>query len=271
MRVAAVVVLLGLTVAALLWFAPVFRLDTVEYRTSPEHVAALRTAAPVEKGRPLVEVDPATVEAAVLGEPLFQAASVRRSWPSTLVVEATARTPVVGVEGPELEGVRLVAADGVGYETVPEAPADLPVAHAEAPGSAQVLSSVASFVTRLDADLLSQARDIRVDDRGRITATLANVQVVWGTAEEPALKAAVVRDLVGRAGVARVDVSVPMEPVTSRERRPIEGATPRATGDPTGAESPRDDGEGAGGTAGAEAPSGPTDTASEGPDTTRRQ
>ena len=76
---------------------------------------------------------------------------------------------------------------------------------------------------------------------------------------------------VGRAGVARVDVSVPMEPVTSRERRPIEGATPRATGDPTGAESPRDDGEGGEGTAGAEAPSGPTDTASEGPDTTRRQ
>lgn len=232
----AVLVLVPAIVAALLWFAPFLRLSTVEYRTEPDRMAALEAAAPVQKGRPLVEVDTDSVRRAALSDPVFRTASVTRSWPSTLVVEASPRTPVVAVRGPGVDGVRLVSADAVGYETVPDAPEGLLVARADAPDSPEALRSVVGFVAGLDADLLSQARDVRVDAKGRITATIAKVQVAWGTAEDAKLKAAVVRELVGRAGVARVDVSVPMEPVTSRTRSATtedwSTSGPTSSGDP---------------------------------------
>lgn len=220
-----VLVLVPAIVAAVLWYAPFLRLEQVEYRTAPDRMAALRKAAPLDKGRPLVEVDTDAVHDAVLRDPVFTSASVDRSWPSTLVVEATPRTPVVAVEGGEGASLRLVAADGVAYETVSSPPRGIPRARVDAPEDPAALRGLVSFVTRLDADLLSEARDLHVDTRGRITATIGGVEVVWGSAEDPALKAAVVRNLVSRAGVARIDVSVPMEPVTSHERRG-EAATP---------------------------------------------
>gem|GEM_PF-982125 len=220
-----VLVLVPAIGAAVLWYAPFLRLEQVEYRTAPDRMAALRKAAPLDKGRPLVEVDTDAVHDAVLRDPVFTSASVDRSWPSTLVVEATPRTPVVAVEGGEGASLRLVAADGVAYETVSSPPRGIPRARVDAPEDPAALRGLVSFVTRLDADLLSEARDLHVDTRGRITATIGGVEVVWGSAEDPALKAAVVRNLVSRAGVARIDVSVPMEPVTSHERRG-EAATP---------------------------------------------
>ncbi|WP_141631200.1 cell division protein FtsQ/DivIB [Mobilicoccus pelagius] len=241
--VALVVAVPGL-LAAVLWLAPFFRVSEVDYRTTPDRASALAASAPVEKGRPLVEVDTRAVHDAVLANPVFRAADVSRSWPSTLVVEATPRTPVVALQEREAPTFRLVDAEGVAYDSVAEVPDGVLTARADAPEDPGALRTLVAFVGALDPGLLSQVRDLNVDDRGRLTASLSRVEIDWGTAEDSALKAAVVRDLVGRAGVARVDVSVPMEPVTSATRRsspPTSGAareTSRAGGDASRPSSP---------------------------------
>lgn len=235
----AAVLVVAVALAALLWFAPFLRVTDIEYRTTPARLGALKSAAVVTKGQPLVQVDTAGIRDDVLATRLFSAVSVSRSWPSTLVVDATPRTPVVAVTAPGTAGVRLVDAQGVAYESVPSAPDDVVAASCEGPADASVLHSLATVVTSLPADLRTQARDIVVDRLGTIRMVVSGVEVTWGDASDSRLKTAVVRDLVDRANVVRIDVSVPTEPVTSAERSASPSGTASAgSSGPSTADSP---------------------------------
>lgn len=225
------VVLVAAVMSALLWFAPFLRVSKVDYRTEASRMAALEQAAPVAKGQPLIEVDTDRLERGVRGVRLFGDVRVSRSWPSTVVVEASPRTPVVAVRGPGEGGVHLVDGAGVDFETVPTAPDGVPVASVVAPDDGGTQRSLAVVVTSLSPDLATSMKNFAVDARGQITMTIDGVDVTWGGAQDSRLKTAVVRDLVTRAGVARIDVSAPMAPVTAAQR-----ATPSATSASEGAQ-----------------------------------
>lgn len=213
----AIVVAAG-AVAALLWFAPFLRVEQVEYRTDPSRMGALQQAAPVTKGEPLVQVDTSRVRDAALSTRLFSAVTVSRAWPSTLVVEATPRVPVVAVTGPGVTGFHLVDADGVAFETVSSVPDGVQSATTADPKNPTMLRALASVVAGLTPDLRTSVEQVRMNAAGTITLTVDDVDVTWGDASDSRLKTAVVRDLVEREGVARIDVSAPMAPVTSADR-----------------------------------------------------
>lgn len=225
----------GLVVAlvlAALWFTPMFRLNTVDYRTAPERVEALRQAASLDKGRPLVEVDLDRAREKALATQLFSSVEVSRSWPSTVVVEATPRTPVVAIREAGSSSVHLVDASGTAYEKVDRAPDGVLVAQTPGPVSPIALRTVVGVVEGLGSELAGRAENLRLDAAGRVTMDVEGVQVQWGDDSDPRLKGAVVRQLVAQPGVARLDVSAPMSPVTSdRRSTPSTGAggAPRAS------------------------------------------
>ena len=76
-------------------------------------------------------------------------------------------------------------------------------------------------------------------DAARRAMTLGKVAVNWGDAGDSRLKTAVVRDLLDRPDVARIDVTAPMAPVTSTHREPstwtpAESASRGPSGSPSG-------------------------------------
>lgn len=214
------VMLLAGALAIALWQVPALRVATVEYRTSPERTAALQEAAPVRLGQPLVEVDTEDVRRDALATRLFSSVEVSRSWPSTLVVEATPRTPAVAVRSSGAAGVALVDATGTSYETVSKAPDGVPVASAAEPEDPTALRALATVVAGLPKDVVTQVDDLGIDESRMISMTLGKVAVNWGDAGDSRLKTAVVRDLLDRPDVARIDVTAPMAPVTSTHREP---------------------------------------------------
>ncbi|MDO5629372.1 MAG: FtsQ-type POTRA domain-containing protein [Mobilicoccus sp.] len=239
---AAAVVAVVAGIVALLWLAPFLRVESVEYRTASERVDLLRDVAAVTTYQPLVEVDTDAIERRVLAEPVFGAVDVSRSWPSTLVVSATPREPVVAVSGPGVRGYRLVDSEGVSFETVGSAPDGIPSARVPDPDDRAALTTLATVTSSLTPDLLASADALRLDESGHVSMELDGVLVTWGGADESRLKTAVVRELVAQPGVERVDVSAPLAPITSDDRAagavrgPTEGpVAPALPATPTGA------------------------------------
>jgi cell division protein FtsQ len=89
-------------------------------------------AAAVPADQPLARVDLDGVRARVRALAAVDRVVVRRSWPSTLVVEVVERTAVAAVPG---DGdFTLVDGGGVPYRVVPQQPDGLPLLRTTAPG-----------------------------------------------------------------------------------------------------------------------------------------
>src|SRR5690606_14136251 len=80
----------------------------------------------IYEGRPLLFLDVASAEAALLEDPWVAEAAVARDWPTTVLVEVTERTPAVGIR--LAAGWWLAAADSVLLENVDTRPEGMPVA-----------------------------------------------------------------------------------------------------------------------------------------------
>jgi cell division protein FtsQ len=169
--------------------------------------AQVRQAAAIADETPLLRVRTGEVADRVAALPPVADVSVRRAWPSAVVIEIVERTAMAAV--PVVEGFEVVDATGVVFQTVAE-PADLPVVIVAAPGPGDPATRAALAV------LGSLTPELRTDLESLTAAGPASIElalrsgwtVVWGDESDSEAKAQVATALLDRDGEV-IDVSAP--------------------------------------------------------------
>lgn len=188
--------------------------NVVVVGAAPDREILVREAARGLEGQPLVEVDIDDVDHRVTATNLFAAVDVSRSWPDEVLVRVEERAPAVASRR---SGVyELVDREGVAYEQVAEAPHGVPVVEMARPTDAASRVTAAAVGLALPADLRARVADFTIGEGARATFVIDDVEIVWGDSSDSAIKAAVLRPLLDRGRVVRIDVSVPTNPVTSQ-------------------------------------------------------
>jgi cell division protein FtsQ len=172
---------------------------------TPEQV---RDAVDVPSDEPLARVDLDDVRSRVRAIPAVDRVVVRRSWPSTLVVEVVERTPVAAV--PEGRQFTLVDRSGVPYQTVPDQPAGLPLLRLAKPGAAdQDTRAGLTVLESLSDELREQLVAVSVAAPAQIKLELRKDRtVVWGDDTQSERKSQVATVLLRKA-TNEIDVSAP--------------------------------------------------------------
>ncbi|SNY51157.1 cell division protein FtsQ/DivIB [Paractinoplanes atraurantiacus] len=168
----------------------------------------IEQAAAVPQREPLARVDLGAVRAKVRTLPAVDRVVVRRSWPSTLVVEVVERTPVAAV--PAAGQFSLIDREGVPYRTVGQAPAGLPLVRTSAPGPDDVnTKSALTVLGALSEELREQLVAVAVPKPAQIKLELKKDRtVVWGDDTQSDTKSQVATALLKRKG-SEIDVSAP--------------------------------------------------------------
>jgi cell division protein FtsQ len=177
----------------------------------PDQVRAVVAIAP---GTPLARVDTADAAARVRTLPSVADVAVSRSWPHTLVIEVTERTPVGVVAIPS--GFTVLDAGGVVFNEVPVRPEGAVLFRLTAPGPADPATrSALRVLAALTPQLRAVLVEVVAESPTRIRLHLTEDRLVmWGDAERGDTKATVATALLG-TGANTIDVTVPDVATTS--------------------------------------------------------
>ncbi|PNE41907.1 MULTISPECIES: cell division protein FtsQ/DivIB [Streptomyces] len=188
---------------------------------TPEEVVA---AASAPMNAPLASVDTEAVRRRLLARlPRLKSVDVTRSWPHTLGLEVTERTPelLLQTNGKFVE----VDGEGVRFATVSRAPKGVPLLEmtvSDSPslhrfGTGRLLRAAVTVARDLPAVVRKDMRTVRMRSYDSITLELAGDRtVMWGSREQGAEKAKVLAGLMKAARDARhFDISVPSAPAVS--------------------------------------------------------
>jgi cell division protein FtsQ len=199
--------------AWLVWFSPVLAARTVRVQGVPAAAVPDITArAQVPLGQPLARVDTEAIAHRVIASATLAEVTVSRSWPSTVVITASPRVPVLAVKNPQGQ-VQVVDAQGIAYATVPAAPGGVPQIRTDVtPPSREALRAGISVLQALTPAQRRQVTDVRVTGASSVSLTLGGRTVVWGGASDPELKVKVLSVLL-RQKASLIDVSTPGTPV----------------------------------------------------------
>jgi cell division protein FtsQ len=169
----------------------------------------VQQAAAVPALQPLARVDVDGVRARVRGIPAVERVAVRRSWPSTLVVEVVERTPIAAVPGAP-DRFTLIDASGVPYREVSRQPAGLPLVRTATPGPSDLNTrSALTVLGALSDELREQLVAVSAAAPAQITLELRKGRtVVWGDDTKSDAKSQVATVLLKKAGT-EIDVSAP--------------------------------------------------------------
>lgn len=169
---------------------------------------AVIAAAQAPIGEPIARVDTTLVASRVMALPWVDTVEIRRGYPSTLVIAVTERVPVARVDDSYLD------ADGMEFVPTGVKPKGLPEVTATGVGREAAARVIASLPASLAPRVVSATASTRDD----VELTLRSGSVVlWGSAEDPELKASVLEALLTRRA-ERYDVSAPELPTTTGER-----------------------------------------------------
>lgn len=220
LRLLALVLLAGLVVAGVwaVWFSALLSVREVRaVGVEGGRAETVLAAAAVPTGVPLARVDAARAEQAVLALDWVSDAEVRRGWPSEVVIAVTAREPVAVLTGEGADpaaGRRAVDAEGVVFQTTAAESRGLPRVDAEGVALAEAMAVLAALPPDLAKRVVSAAAGTRDD----VELTLRSGDLVrWGSADQAAFKAEVLRALMTRKADV-YDVSAPELPTTFRSR-----------------------------------------------------
>lgn len=195
--------------------SPVLVVRSVRVEGVPRAVAAdVTRRAAVTMGTPLARVDTAEVARKVIASARLAEVTVSRSWPSTIVISASPRVPVLAVRNPKGQ-VQVVDAQGVAYATVRSSPKGVPLINTdEVPPSKESLRAGIAVLQALTTSQRLRVSNVTVSGANLVTLKLRAVTVVWGGASDPELKVKVMTALLRQKGVRTIDVSAPRTPVT---------------------------------------------------------
>lgn len=163
---------------------------------------------PVGEQLALVDLDRATSRVSSLAE--IRSVDVTRAWPDGVRIEVEERTAVAVVE---LAGrLRGLDADGVVFRDYRAVPKGMPRVRPTSGAGTDALRESATVVAALPVDLATRVDFVAVETIDQITLVLRDGrEVVWGSADESALKAQVIDRLLAEKGTV-YDVSVPASP-----------------------------------------------------------
>jgi len=167
-------------------------------------------AAGVPTDEPLARVDLGAVRARVRAIPAVDRVTVKRGWPSTLVIEVVERTAVAAV--PTTPGkMTLIDASGTPYREVSRKPDGLPLVRTAKPGPADLNTrSALKVLGALSPELREQLIAISVAAPAQIHLELSKDRtVVWGDDTENETKSQVATALLKKAST-EIDVSAPL-------------------------------------------------------------
>ena len=195
-------------------FSPVLVARSVSVKgVPPGDVSTIVGRAAVPIGTPLVKVDTRAIARRVIVATGLAGVTVSRSYPSTVLIVATPRVPVLAVMNPQGQ-VQVVDAQGVAYATVSTAPRGVPLINTvENPSSMESMRAAMAVLRALSSGQRSQVTKVTVLGPNMVTFTLGAVTVVWGGASEPELKVKVMAALLRQKDVGTIDVSAPHTPV----------------------------------------------------------
>lgn len=204
-----VMALLG-TAVWLVWFSSVLTAQQVQITgLKTLSRAQVTEQAAVPMGTPLARQDLTGIADRVADFPQVEHVVVERSWPDTVSIAITERTPVFAVRYANL--FVLVDKSGIPYLTVNSQPDDLPLAAASKDDRASLLE-IATVSRELSKKLRSQVVTIRADSPYALVLVLDDgVEIAWGTSEQSKLKGEVALALLKQDPKA-IDVSSPHHP-----------------------------------------------------------
>ncbi|MGW3468174.1 cell division protein FtsQ/DivIB [Saccharopolyspora sp. NPDC000995] len=202
-------------VALLLYFTPLLGVRSVQVvgnaTLGQEQVVH---AAGIEPGTPMLQVDVDEIRGRLQALPKIAAAQVSLSWPSTVQLEVTERVPVAFMVA--RNGIQLVDAGGVPFETVLGRPADLPELQVQAASQDDAATKAAMTV------LMALSQPVRAEVAAVIAQRPNAVRLLlrgdrevdWGSLEETPRKAAILTPLLTRPGKV-YDVTTPALPTVA--------------------------------------------------------
>jgi len=175
----------------------------------------VRAAFDDELGTPLPLVTSEDVLESLGGFTLIETYSTETIPPGTLVVRIVERTPVGVIEASR--GLELVDAAGVVIERPEARPEGMPLIQVDGGVTSEGFRAAASVVRSLPADVRTQLELVAAATADDVRFTLVGgATVVWGSADESALKGTVLASLMRATPpgeVSRFDVSAPLSPV----------------------------------------------------------
>ena len=207
--------------AWVVWGSPLFALreEGVSIASDGDVVDLSAARAAVEPfiGTPLPSLDLGAVGDSLRGVAGVWEAEAIRAWPHGLDIVLTERVPVAAIAASG-RGYLVVDIEGVELASLDRPPGDLPVVTVPAdPGNSRILAAVLTVAGALPPDLAIRVEAVRAETEDSVTLFLRNgPRIEWGSAEESALKAEVVRVLLATDAASRavIDVSAPTLPVT---------------------------------------------------------
>jgi cell division protein FtsQ len=199
----------------LVGFSPVLVAGSVRVEgVPPGEVSAIVGRAAVPVGTPLARVDTLAIAQRVIGATTLAEVTVSRSWPTTVVISARLRVPVLAVKNSQGQ-VQVVDSQGVAYAAVSVPPKGVPLINTvENPPSQESMRAALAVLEALSSGQRRSVSNVTVSGANMVTLRLDAVTVVWGGASEPELKVKVMTALLGQKGIGTIDVSAPRTPVT---------------------------------------------------------
>lgn len=210
--VAVLTVLTVLGIGYAVAFTELLAVRTIEVSgTDRIEQATLLELAAIPELRPMVRVDTDGIEQRIAKVPQVERVVVSRSWPSTITIEVTERSPVAYFVAHD--GVRLVDPAGVPFHEVTKRPKKLPRLRVETvAASDQATSAAMRVLTALPGDLRKRVTEVSADTGNSVELRLRKGKMVrWGNAEQIERKAQVLSALLSRPG-KYYDVSSPELP-----------------------------------------------------------
>jgi len=170
---------------------------------------AVRSAAAVPLGRPLLRQDLDAIAHRVAQLRPVRSVEVSRSWPRTVKVDIQERTARLAIRQPT--GFVLVDDQGQAFLSRPAMPPGVLLADVD-PGNVALLVKVGVVAGALPPGLLRQVRSIAASTPDGISLRLTDGDAVfWGNAGDSGLKSQVLLALLKRSA-SHYDVSAPHNP-----------------------------------------------------------
>ena len=192
-------------------YSPLFAVQTITVEgTSALKASDVQKALTGQLGRPLALVDSSAVKAALVRFPLIETYRLEAHPPHDLVVRIVERTPV-GVVQADDGRFTVVDAAGVVLSTTEERPAGYALIDVRGDTGSKAFAAVGTALRTLPAEVRGQVDGAAASTPDDIVLHLTGgAQVVWGSAEESALKTRSLQALMkANPDAASYDVSSP--------------------------------------------------------------
>lgn len=207
---ASVVVLVLVTLGAA--YSPLFAVEDIRIVGSENlDTLAVEAALKDQIGTPLPLVDESAIKAVLVTFPIVESYSLEARPPHQLVVRIVERTPIGLIQ--TRAGYTLVDAAGVALSTTSSPPEGQPLVTVPGGTGSPAFTAVGLVMRSVPDSIRSQVTAVSATTPDDVTLTLggANAQIVWGSADDSALKALVLE----KAMTARPPATVSVYDVSS--------------------------------------------------------